>query len=128
MTFCSFFSTKSDFVPSRICIYFEDLKSGFVSFSNGQEDKQKLFVLRCQCQKVIFTLLLRYWGRGCKGHLEQTMSLAEVRQRRGLGRGGEITEGSVTLWSFCYCLTLWGARSWRECCMASLSIAKVQLA
>ncbi|XP_030182462.1 dual specificity protein phosphatase CDC14A isoform X8 [Lynx canadensis] len=38
--------------PFRIFIYFEDLKSGSVPLSDGQEDKQKFFVLRCQCKKL----------------------------------------------------------------------------
>ncbi|GAB5575298.1 dual specificity protein phosphatase CDC14A isoform X7 [Prionailurus iriomotensis] len=43
---------RIDFFPTRICIYFEDLKSGSVPLSDGQEDKQKFFVLRRQCKKL----------------------------------------------------------------------------
>lgn len=47
------FSTKIDFLPPRICVYLEDHESDSVPLSDRQEDKQKFFVLRRQCKKVI---------------------------------------------------------------------------
>ncbi|KAF5911083.1 hypothetical protein HPG69_001048 [Diceros bicornis minor] len=38
-------SLQIEYFSTRICVYLEELKSGFVPFSDGQEDKQRLFVL-----------------------------------------------------------------------------------
>ena len=127
MTLGPFFSTKIEFFSTRICVYLEDLKSGFVSFSDSQEDKQRLFVLRCWRQKVISLSLSSEVLAGSKGILQQTMSLAEVCQRRGPRRRGETTTGSVTIWGFCSCVKLQGTRLWREYCIASLSVVGLQL-
>ena len=54
MILCPFSPTKIEFFPTRLCIYFEDLESGFVPFCDGQEDKQRPCILRRQCKKVIF--------------------------------------------------------------------------
>ncbi|KAM9107872.1 dual specificity protein phosphatase CDC14A isoform 6-T6 [Megaptera novaeangliae] len=52
-----------EFFPTRIYICFEDLKSGFVPFGDGQEDKQRLFVLRHQCKKLFHKLPASQFSR-----------------------------------------------------------------
>ncbi|NIG57862.1 heterogeneous nuclear ribonucleoprotein A1-like [Pontoporia blainvillei] len=52
-----------EFFPTRICICFEDLKSGFVPFGDGQEDKQRLFVLGPQCKKLFHELPASQFSR-----------------------------------------------------------------
>jgi hypothetical protein len=62
VTLGPFFSPKIKFLPTSISVYYEDPKSGFVPFSDGQEDKQRLFIFRLQYKKVLFLSLPRYSG------------------------------------------------------------------
>ena len=61
MTLCLCFSPKVAFLPTRAYIHSEALESGFVSFSDGQADKQRLPVLGRQYKKVTLLPSSRSW-------------------------------------------------------------------
>lgn len=93
MTLGPFFSPKIDFFPTRICVYAEDLESGFGPFSDSQEDQQGLLVLGHQYEKVIFLPPSQVLAGGRRSQ-QQCIGLSWSEE--GPGGRGETTAGSVT--------------------------------